>query len=110
LRFDRRAINDYPLFCGANDDFPASAKSMTFSKRQLALLIMEGYGYQLSKRQAMYPFMVEHLGLDPNGVIGADGTFDENKNAIETPDQMRVFDDQYPLPQHTLEPGSSVQF
>ena len=24
----------------------------------------EGHGYQLSKRQAMYPFMVKHLGLD----------------------------------------------
>jgi hypothetical protein len=70
----------------------------------------EGHGYQLSKRQAMYPFMVRHLGLDPSGVIGADGAFDESKNTIETPDQMRVFGDQHPLPQHSLEPGSAVQF
>ena len=25
----------------------------------------EGHGYQIVKRQAMYPFMVKHLGLDP---------------------------------------------
>jgi len=71
----------------------------------------EGHGYQMSKRQAMYPFMVKHMGLDPSGVLDPDtGTFDESKTTIERPDQMRVFDEQHPLPDHALKPGSSVPF
>jgi len=71
----------------------------------------EGHGYQLSKRQAMYPFMVKHLGLDPEGVLDPKtGVFDESKTVIETPDTMRVFDQTHPLPKHALEPGSPVAF
>ncbi len=71
----------------------------------------EGHGYQVSKRQAMYPFMVEHLGLDPTGVLNPDtGEFDETGTTLERPEQMRVFDDDHPLPAHALEPGSSVAF
>ncbi len=69
----------------------------------------EGHGYQLSKRQAMYPFMVKHLGLDSTGVVDAKtGKFDESKNTIETPQQMRVFNDKHPYPKHALKPGATV--
>lgn len=71
----------------------------------------EGHGYQMSKRQAMYPFMVKHLGLDPAGIMDSDtGEFDESRTTIESPEQMRVFNEDYPLPKHALEPGSSVAF
>lgn len=71
----------------------------------------EGHGYQLSKRQAMYPFMVQHLGLDPQGVRDPEtGKFDETATTIETPQQMRVFNDTNPLPNHALKPGSLVTF
>lgn len=71
----------------------------------------EGHGYQLSKRQAMYPFMVEHLGLDTEGVLDpATGIYDENRNTMETPEQMRVFDEDNPLPDHALKPGAMVKF
>ena len=71
----------------------------------------EGHGYQLSKRQAMYPFMVKHLGLDSEGVLDRKtGTFDESKNVIEKPAQMRVFDQGNPLPTHALKSGSTVVF
>jgi hypothetical protein len=71
----------------------------------------EGHGYQLSKRQAMYPFMVKHLGLDSNGVLDpSTGVFDESMTVLETPDQMRVFDQEMPIPAHALEPGSVVTF
>jgi hypothetical protein len=71
----------------------------------------EGHGYQLSKRQAMYPFMVKHLGLDPEGVLDPKtGVFDESKTVLEKPDQMRVFDQAHPLPDHALKPGSPVAF
>lgn len=70
----------------------------------------EGHGYQLSKRQAMYPFMVKHLGLESTGVLDVKtGKFDESKNTIETPPMMRVFDEDHPLPKHALKPGSPVK-
>ncbi|MDP6447313.1 MAG: acetylxylan esterase [Pirellulaceae bacterium] len=69
----------------------------------------EGHGYQLSKRQAMYPFMVKHLGLDAKGVRDAKtGVFDESKTVLETPQKMRVFDKKHPLPKHALKPGERV--
>ena len=71
----------------------------------------EGHGYQRSKRQAMYPFMVKHLGLDAKGVVDPKtGDFDESKNVLEKPEQMRVFDKENPLPSHALKPGSTVAF
>jgi hypothetical protein len=69
------------------------------------------HGYQYLKRQAMYPFMVKHLALDPTGVFDAESeTYDESKTVLETPEQMRVFDDSFPLPEHALEPDSIVEF
>lgn len=71
----------------------------------------EGHGYQLSKRQAMYPFMVKHLGLDPTNVLDEKlGAYDESRNTIEKPEQMRVFTQSRPLPANALQPGSKVDF
>lgn len=69
------------------------------------------HGYQFVKRQAMYPFLVKHLGLDSQGVLDpASGVFDESKNTVETPEQMRVFENAELLPPHALKPGSLVVF
>jgi uncharacterized protein len=71
----------------------------------------EGHGYQVVKRQAMYPFMVKHLRLDSAGVLDpTTGKFDETKSVVETPEQMRVFDEANPIPAHALKPGSMVAF
>jgi len=71
----------------------------------------EGHGYQESKRQAMYPFMVKHLKLNAKGVIDLKtGMFDEAGNTIEAVDDMRVFDDSFPMPKHALKPGTIVKF
>jgi uncharacterized protein len=71
----------------------------------------EGHGYQESKRQAMYPFMVKHLKLNSTGVLDPEtGVFDEAGNTIESVDAMRVFDDSFPMPEHALTPGSIVKF
>ena len=71
----------------------------------------EGHGYEAVKRQAVYPFLVKHLGLEPEGVRDpASGQFDESETVVETPDQMRVFDDAHPLPKHALKPGTLVEF
>ncbi len=71
----------------------------------------EGHGYQLSKRQAMYPFMVKHLGLDPKGVLDkTTGSYDESKNTIETPKRMHNFNSLKEMPRHALKPGTIVSF
>lgn len=67
------------------------------------------HGYQFLKRQAMYPFMVKHLKLKADGIYNkTTELYDESKNVVETPEQMRVFDDQHPMPKHALKPGSRV--
>ena len=67
------------------------------------------HGYQLLKRQAMYPFMVKHLDLNTDGIFDAEQeVFDESKTVLETPEQMRVFSEQFPLPSHALTPGVKV--
>ena len=71
----------------------------------------EGHGYQIVKRQAVYPFMAKHLGLDPSGVFDqATGQFDEASSVVESADAMRVFDSANPLPEHAIEPGAPVAF
>ena len=91
-------LNIYRMFGGK-----ANVENAHFPK--------EGHGYQLSKRQAMYPFMVKHLGLDSGGVLDSKtGVFDESKTVLERPAAMRVFDKAHPLPKHALKPGSLVEF
>tara|TARA_B100000953_G_scaffold8858_1_gene7885 strand:- start:471 stop:1181 length:711 start_codon:yes stop_codon:yes gene_type:complete len=69
----------------------------------------EEHGYQGSKRQAMYPFMVKHLGLDPDGVLDKKtGKFDESKNTIEKVATMRNFHTLADMPKHALKPGAMV--
>tara|TARA_Y100000758_G_scaffold290841_1_gene244709 strand:+ start:23 stop:733 length:711 start_codon:yes stop_codon:yes gene_type:complete len=69
----------------------------------------EEHGYQGSKRQAMYPFMVKHLGLDTEGVLNKKtGKFDESKNTIENVATMRNFHTLADMPKHALKPGAMV--
>jgi len=69
----------------------------------------EKHGYDYSKRQAMYPFLVKHLGLDAKGIVDPKtGKFDESKTVMETVAQMQVFNDKRPQPIHALKPGASV--
>lgn len=71
----------------------------------------EDHGYQFLKRQAMYPFMVKHLGLNPEGILDeASGVFDESGNTIEEIETMRVFDDQHPIPKSALPANSLVGY
>jgi len=69
------------------------------------------HGYQYLKRQAMYPFMVKHLGLDPKGVFDEKTElYDETRTTIETPEQMHVFDESQRYPASGLKPGAHVPF
>ena len=69
----------------------------------------EKHGYDYSKRQAMYPFLVKHLGLDSTGILDPKtGKFDEGKTVMESVGQMQVFNEKRPQPKGTLKPGASV--
>ena len=69
----------------------------------------EKHGYEYVKRQAMYPFMVKHLGLDSMGVLDPEtGKYDESQNTIEEVDTMRTFKVLADMPKGTLEPGSII--
>lgn len=71
----------------------------------------EDHGYQVLKRQAMYPFMVKHLKLNSKGILDeASGLFDESGNTIEEIETMRVFDDQHPVPKSALPANSMVKY
>jgi len=81
------------------------------TKVENAHFAKEGHGYQLSKRQAMYPFMARHLGLNPKGVLNKKtGVYDESKNTIETPKRMHNFASIKDMPKHALKPGAMVSF
>ena len=67
------------------------------------------HGYQFLKRQAMYPFMVKHLKLDPSGVFDENTeVYDETSTQIESPEQMYVFDQSHPYPSSALKPGTLI--
>ncbi len=81
------------------------------TKVENAHFAKEGHGYQLSKRQAMYPFMAKHLRLNSKGVLNKkSGVYDESKNTIETPKRMHNFSSLKDMPKHALKPGSLVSF
>jgi uncharacterized protein len=71
----------------------------------------EKHGYEYVKRQAMYPFMVKHLGLNSKGVLDhKTGKYDETKNTIEKVDTMRTFNALADMPKHARKPGSTIYF
>jgi hypothetical protein len=51
----------------------------------------EGHDYGLSKRIALYDFLVQHFGLNEKAVKDASGKYDESKVTIEKYPEMYVF-------------------
>jgi hypothetical protein len=71
----------------------------------------EKHGYEYIKRQAMYPFMVKHLGLDSKGVFNKKtGEYEESGNVIESVAQQRTFNSLEEMPEHSLKPGALIAF
>jgi poly(3-hydroxybutyrate) depolymerase len=96
---------EYPFIRSIYKYYDAEAKV------ENAHFAKEGHGYQLSKRQAMYPFMVKHLDLSSECVLNKkSGVYDESKNTIETPKQMHNFSSLKDMPKHALKPGTMVSF
>ena len=71
----------------------------------------EQHGYEYIKRQAMYPFMARHLGLDTKGVLDKkSGKYDETGNTIEATPIMRNFSSSAEMPAHALKPNAMISF
>ena len=69
----------------------------------------EGHDYGLSKRTGMYKFMAKHLALKLDRATDADGNIDESPVTVQKYDNLYVFNDDNPIPQHALKAGSTVK-
>ena len=58
----------------------------------------ENHDYGYSKRLGMYPFMAKHLKLNIKKVSNKKGEIDESFVVLETHDQLKIFNDENPLP------------
>lgn len=72
-------------------------------------LAAEGHDYGPSKRAAMYRFMAEQFGLNLVAIQDADGKIDESRITIEHSGPMHVFNNDFPLPAHTLRDAAAVE-
>jgi uncharacterized protein len=62
----------------------------------------EGHDYGFSKRNAVYPFLARHLGLDLGAIQNEDGSIDESGIAFESYEDLKVFSEENPLPDHAI--------
>ena len=72
-------------------------------------LANEGHDYGSSKRQGAYQFLAKHLKLSIREITLADGSIDESFVRIESPEVLRVFDDQHPLPDYSIMGNEKVE-
>lgn len=69
----------------------------------------EGHDYGPSKREALFRFVGDKLGLNLAAVLGADGKIDESRVTIEKATQLHVFDPEFPIPHNALHDAASVE-
>jgi uncharacterized protein len=67
----------------------------------------EKHDYNASKRQAAYPFLAKHLGLNLNAVL-KDGKVDESINTVLTEKDLKVFNETYPMPQSAIKGNEAI--
>lgn len=68
----------------------------------------EGHGYGYCKRQAVYPFLAKHLGLDTKAVLNTELIFSEEGITIESYEQLKVFSKDNPLPSYAVKSNDDV--
>ncbi|WP_235954589.1 alpha/beta hydrolase family protein [Cyclobacterium salsum] len=59
----------------------------------------DNHGYDAKKRQAVYPFLAKHLGLDLSKALHADGSLKEADVVLEAQETLYPFDDNNPFPE-----------
>ncbi|MHA1793240.1 MAG: alpha/beta hydrolase family protein [Promethearchaeota archaeon] len=95
-------IREYPFIKRIYSFFNAA------DKIQNVHLLREKHDLGQSKRNAIYKFFSRHFKLDLSPYITSDGKIDESGCVIEEKDVMRAFNDQYPLPEDSLQGDDAV--
>jgi len=62
----------------------------------------EGHDYGPSKREAAYPFLAKHLGLNLAAIQNEAGEIDESFFTPLVEGDLRVFNDEHPRPDHAV--------
>ena len=68
------------------------------------------HGYDAKKRQAVYPFLAKHLGLDLSKALHADGSLNETAVTLEDQRELYVFSDKNPFPAHGIKHNREVKW
>ncbi|MFC4874857.1 alpha/beta hydrolase family protein [Negadavirga shengliensis] len=66
------------------------------------------HGYDDKKRQAVYPFMAKHLGLDLEKALHLDGSLNEDMIVIEDQTALYPFDEKHPFPENGIKSNQAV--
>lgn len=68
------------------------------------------HGYDDKKRQAVYPFLAKHLGLDLSKALHADGSLNETAVTLEDQRDLYVFSDKNSFPSYGIKHNSGVKW
>lgn len=68
----------------------------------------EGHDYGTNKRQALYWFFAEHLGLSLAGLKTAGGAVDESGVTVAPEKELYVFNEEHPRPAYALQGAEAV--
>ena len=68
------------------------------------------HGYDLHKREAVYPFLAKYLGLDLSKAMNPDGTVKEDMITIEDQKALYPFDAKHPFPAAAVRSNDGVKW
>lgn len=68
----------------------------------------DGHGYDDKKRQAVYPFLAKHLGLDVTKALHADGSLNEGAVTLEEQRDLYVFQGKIAFPANGIKSNNAV--
>lgn len=66
------------------------------------------HGYDYNKREAVYPFLAKHLGLDVTKAFNSDGSLNEGTIMIEDQKALYPFDEKHPFPAKGIKKNDDV--
>ena len=68
------------------------------------------HGYDLHKREAVYPFLAKYLGLDITKALNPDGTAKEEMITLEDQKTLYPFDAKHPFPEGAIRTNEGVKW
>lgn len=68
------------------------------------------HGYDDKKRQAVYPFLAKHLGLDLSKALHPDGSLNETAITLEDQRDLYVFSGKNSFPSHGIKHNNGVKW